>query len=92
MIDLALTYVHQILGEERIKAICEKYDLHGNNQKIVDEILVQWEKHLGDSSKKALVALEKTSGNPKREQILLVIFEITHEFLAKRVRDISNLD
>lgn len=84
---MKITFVHQRLGRERIKAICQQYNLDEEDQRIVDEILVEWEKHIENTAKKEEIAITKIKNHPKARQIIKAIAQINIEFFLKRTKE-----
>jgi hypothetical protein len=80
-----MTLIYQVLGKGRIREICEQYGLSSADAKITDELLVRWEKLVGNSSAKIQVALELTSNNTNRGKIMEATFAICVEFAEKQL-------
>lgn len=78
------TFVHQTLGEEKIKTICEQLSLSKKDREIVDSILIEWEKNLGRPDKKMAIALQKCESADNQTMIMKAIFIISMELAKKR--------
>lgn len=79
------TLVHRTLGEVLIREICEVCGLDEGDQKIVDQILIQWSTVDWDILKRKQIFSELTAGNPKRLDMAIVLNHITMEFAEKRL-------
>jgi hypothetical protein len=77
------TKIHEVLGLDRMKAICDEHGLTDGDAKIIDEILEEWEKLIGKPQEKMEVVLKKISGNPRVNQITVAMFKINTEFASK---------
>lgn len=84
------TLVHKIVGAKRIKQICDEFGLTTEDAKIVDQILEEWKNLLGNLDQKVLVAIQKTEGNPRRENIMAALLKVNVEFAQKGRRPDAN--
>jgi len=81
------TLVHEILGNKRVRKICDNAGLTPKDAEIVDQILIEWEKLIGRLDEKMKVLMKKTQYNPRGKEIEQAIFIISAEFLKKRIRE-----
>jgi hypothetical protein len=79
------TLVHETLGNERIKQICNNVGLTSEDAKIVDQILEEWEQLIGKIDQKKNVFIKKTRDNPHRKEIEQALFVVSTEFFIKRI-------
>jgi len=84
------TLVHKTVGVKRIKQICDEFGLTTKDAQIIDQILEEWKNLLGNLDQKVLVAIQKTEGNPRREDIMAALLKINLEFAQKRGRPDAN--
>lgn len=81
-----MTFVHQILGRERIKQICKEKGLTPEDEKIIDNIFEKWDSLTGKVEEKVVVATREVKGNPRSQEIIHALLVINLEFLKKRFR------
>jgi hypothetical protein len=72
-----------VLGPDRIKEICRKYELTEEDEKIVDEILERWETLVGQTLQKIKVVNELIADSPHIRKITKAMLEINVEFASK---------
>jgi hypothetical protein len=80
-----MTLVHDTLGAERIRQICEEQGLTPEDRRIVDEILEEWGWLIGNIEKKMEVAVNKIKGSPHKQEIIRALTIINIEFFKKRL-------
>jgi len=73
------TYVKKVLGEEKIKEICDEYKLDTEDRKILNTILEEWEGQPSDYSKETNFNLETLKNSPHRGIIIVTVLTITME-------------
>ncbi len=71
-----ITEFHKILGEKRIKEICDKYCLDKNGRKLVERVLIAWESLLCQFEPVAKTAVRVVGENENRALILLAVLEM----------------
>jgi len=84
-----MALVHDTLGRDRVREICRQAGLNSQDADTVDELLVRWEKLIGDSSAKLRVALELTGSNSNRQKMLEATLAICAEFAERQLADSS---
>ena len=80
-----MTLAHRVLGKKRIAEICSQCGLNESDRQMIDKLLVQWEKLIGQPVAKLQVALELTSGNSNRGKIIQAASVICVEFAKKQL-------
>jgi len=75
-----MSAVSEVLGEERIREICQEFGLGSKEEGIVNEILERWDQLVGDPLEKVRVAQEIIKDNPYFLQIALALKKINFEF------------
>ena len=78
------TVVSRTLGTARIKEICQRFSLTEKDENIIDEILVEWEKNLGQIEKKMAIALKKCEKSDNQKMIMKTVLVISLEFFKER--------
>jgi len=74
-------FVQRVLRKERIAEICKEYNLSEGDEKIINEILDEWDNLFGETDKKIEMAFEKTFHLKHRQKIFNALLKINHEFV-----------
>lgn len=72
----------QVLKERFLK-VCDSYELETGDSELIDSTLVEFSGSIGEIIEKIRVLSEKTGDNPRKEDILAALVEISHAYMER---------
>jgi len=84
--EIPETKVHETLGRQRIREICQSYGLSSEDERIIDDLLATFSMYLGMLTQRASYAMSLISDfePERRERITRAFMKINLEFAEKR--------
>jgi len=72
----------QVLGE-RFRHVCDSYGLETGDSELIDSTLVEFSGSIGEIFEKIRALSEKIGDNPRKEDILAALVEISHAYMER---------
>lgn len=81
-----MNMAQKTLGENKVTAICKKHDLNEGEEKIINEILSEWDNLIGKEDEKIKTVCKKTFYLSFPRKVFYALLEISAEFAMAEIR------